>query len=380
MSRIHYTYTDEAPSLATYSFLPIIRHFLSKGGVDVELTDISLAGRILANFADHLEADQIMEDGLSQLGQMALSPEANIIKLPNISASMPQLKAAIAELQEKGFQLPDYPDKPETEGEKEIASRYDRIKGSAVNPILREGNSDRRAPGAVKEFAQKNPHRMGAWSADSQTHVAHMQEGDFFESEKSITTDRACEVRMLHVDANGSETILKESIALQAGEVMDSAVLRVDSLRRFLDRELADAKAKGLLYSVHLKATMMKVSDPIIFGHVVRSFFKEVFEEHAEWLEGAGANPDNGLGQVLSKIAELPSEQKETLEKAFSKALERGPDLAMVNSDKGITNLHVPSDVIIDASMPAMIRNSGQMWNAPFYGNDAFARCDVGCH
>ena len=373
MSRIYYTYTDEAPSLATYSFLPIIRHFLSKGGVDVELTDISLAGRILANFADHLEADQIMEDGLSQLGQMALSPEANIIKLPNISASMPQLKAAIAELQEKGFQLPDYPDKPETEGEKEIASRYDRIKGSAVNPVLREGNSDRRAPGAVKEFAQKNPHRMGAWSADSQTHVAHMQEGDFFESEKSITTDRACEVRMLHVDANGSETILKESIALQAGEVMDSAVLRVDSLRRFLDRELADAKAKGLLYSVHLKATMMKVSDPIIFGHVVRSFFKDVFEEHAEWLERAGANPDNGLGQVLSKIAELPSEQKETLEKAFSKALERGPDLAMVNSDKGITNLHVPSDVIIDASMPAMIRNSGQMWNAEGRSQDTKA-------
>ena len=373
MSRIHYTYTDEAPALATYSFLPIIRHFLSKGGVDVELTDISLAGRILANFTDHLEADQQMEDGLKQLGQMALSPEANIIKLPNISASMPQLKAAIAELQKKGFRLPDYPDRPETEEEKEIASRYDRIKGSAVNPVLREGNSDRRAPGAVKEFAQKNPHRMGAWSADSQTHVAHMQEGDFFESEKSITTERACEVRMLHVDANGGETILKESIALQAGEVLDSAVLRVDALKVFLDQEFADAKAKGLLYSVHLKATMMKVSDPIIFGHVVRSFFKGVFEEHAEWLEGAGANPDNGLGQVLSKIAELPSEQREILENAFEQALEQGPDLAMVNSDKGITNLHVPSDVIIDASMPAMIRNSGQMWNAEGRSQDTKA-------
>ena len=373
MSRIHYTYTDEAPALATYSFLPIIRHFLSKGGVDVELTDISLAGRILANFTDHLEADQQMEDGLKQLGQMALSPEANIIKLPNISASMPQLKAAIAELQEKGFRLPDYPDRPETEEEKEIASRYDRIKGSAVNPVLREGNSDRRAPGAVKEFAQKNPHRMGAWSADSQTHVAHMQEGDFFESEKSITTERACEVRMLHVDANGGETILKESIALQAGEVLDSAVLRVDALKAFLDQEFTDAKAKGLLYSVHLKATMMKVSDPIIFGHVVRSFFKGVFEEHAEWLEGAGANPDNGLGQVLSKIAELPSEQREILENAFEQALEQGPDLAMVNSDKGITNLHVPSDVIIDASMPAMIRNSGQMWNAEGRSQDTKA-------
>ena len=373
MSRIHYTYTDEAPALATYSFLPIIRHFLSKGGVDVELTDISLAGRILANFTDHLEADQQMEDGLKQLGQMALSPEANIIKLPNISASMPQLKAAIAELQEKGFRLPDYPDRPETEEEKEIASRYDRIKGSAVNPVLREGNSDRRAPGAVKEFAQKNPHRMGAWSADSQTHVAHMQEGDFFESEKSITTERACEVRMLHVDTNGGETILKESIALQAGEVLDSAVLRVDALKAFLDQEFTDAKAKGLLYSVHLKATMMKVSDPIIFGHVVRSFFKGVFEEHAEWLEGAGANPDNGLGQVLSKIAELPSEQREILENAFEQALEQGPDLAMVNSDKGITNLHVPSDVIIDASMPAMIRNSGQMWNAEGRSQDTKA-------
>lgn len=362
-SKIIYTKTDEAPALATYSFLPIVKSFLAKANVAIETRDISLAARILANFSDYLNADQQMGDALAELGAMAKTPEANIIKLPNISASIPQLKAAIAELQEHGFAVPNYVDEPSNDKENEAKSRYDKIKGSAVNPVLREGNSDRRAPKAVKEYARKNPHRMGKWAADSKTHVASMSHGDFYGSEQSVTIDKDSSASIVFTDANGNETVLKKDITLLAGEVMDSSLMSKEALVTFLKEQVADAKAQGVLFSVHLKATMMKVSDPILFGHAVKAYFADVFEKHGAALEQAGANPNNGLGNVLSALASLPAEQKSAIEADIAAGLANGPDMAMVNSDNGITNLHVPSDVIIDASMPAMIRTSGQMWN-----------------
>lgn len=362
-SKIIYTKTDEAPALATYSFLPIVKSFLSKADVEIETRDISLAGRILANFPEYLEETQRMSDALAELGALAKTPEANIIKLPNISASIPQLKAAVKELQGQGFALPDYPDEPSNEKEQEVKGRYDKIKGSAVNPVLREGNSDRRAPKAVKDYARKNPHSMGAWSADSKSHVASMTHGDFYGSEQSVTVDKATEASIIFENLAGEKTILKEGIQLLEGEVMDSSVMSKSALVEFLKEQVADAKAKGVLFSVHLKATMMKVSDPILFGHTVKAYFAEVFEKHAGLLEKAGANPNNGLGNILGSLDNLSAEEKALVEADIKAALENGPDMAMVNSDKGITNLHVPSDVIIDASMPAMIRTSGKMWN-----------------
>ena len=365
MAKIIYTLTDEAPALATASFLPIVRKFAAAAGVELETRDISLAGRILALFPERLSADQQVGDALSELGDLAKTPEANIIKLPNISASVPQLKAAIAELQEKGYDLPAYPDEPNTDEEREVRARYDKVKGSAVNPVLREGNSDRRAPKAVKAYARKHPHRMGAWSKDSKSHVASMSEGDFYGSETSTTLSGATTARIEFVPADGgARQVLKPSIALQEGEIIDAAVMNMGKLKAFLAEQVADAKAQGVLFSLHMKATMMKVSDPIIFGAAVEVFFADVFAAHAEALEAAGADVRNGLGAVLNAVAGMPADQRATIEAAFEAALAAGPDLAMVNSDKGITNLHVPSDVIIDASMPAMIRTSGQMWNA----------------
>ncbi|NVK27861.1 MAG: NADP-dependent isocitrate dehydrogenase, partial [Flavobacteriia bacterium] len=363
-SKIIYTKTDEAPALATYSLLPILESFLSKAGVDIETRDISLAGRILANFPEALTEDQRMADHLAELGELAKTPEANIIKLPNISASIPQLKAAIAELQSHGFAIPNYVDEPSNDSEADAKARYDKIKGSAVNPVLREGNSDRRAPKAVKEFARRNPHRMGEWSADSKSYVASMTEGDFYGSEQSITNENSKFASIVFEDESGNATTLKDRIALLPGEVLDSSVMNVTKLREFLAEQVEAAKSKGILFSVHLKATMMKVSDPIIFGHAVRAYFSEVFAKYQADLEAAGANPNDGLGNMLSVIKGLPADKANEIEAAFKSALENGPDMAMVDSDKGITNLHVPSDVIIDASMPAMIRTSGQMWNA----------------
>ncbi|HEX2577478.1 MAG TPA: NADP-dependent isocitrate dehydrogenase [Aquihabitans sp.] len=363
-SKIIYTHTDEAPALATYSFLPVVEAFAEACGVAVETRDISLAGRIIAAFRDRLPEDQRIGDALAELGELALRPEANIIKLPNISASDPQLKAAIAELQGKGYALPDHPDEPSTPEEQDVRARYDKVKGSAVNPVLREGNSDRRAPKPVKEHARKHPHSMGAWSAESQTHVATMADGDFRHNEQSVTIAEPTTLRIEHVAADGTTTVLKDGLAVQAGEIVDGTVMRRQALLAFLDEQIADAKARGVLFSLHLKATMMKVSDPIIFGHAVEAYFADVFRQHGEALDAAGANPDNGLGNVLSAVATLPADQREPIEAAFARALEEGPDLAMVDSDRGITNLHVPSDVIVDASMPAMIRTSGQMWNA----------------
>jgi len=362
-AKIIYTLTDEAPALATRSLLPIIQTFAKVCDVEVETRDISLAGRVLANFPDNLTAEQKMGDALSELGELAKTPDANIIKLPNISASVPQLKATIEELQKKGYKVPDYPGDPETPEQEAIKARYSKVLGSAVNPVLREGNSDRRAPGAVKNYAKKNPHSMGAWSKDSKTHVASMSEGDFVSNEKSVTVDKAGSAKIEWIGANGETKTLKESVPLQAGEVIDSTALSADRLRAFLESQIADAKANGLLFSLHMKATMMKVSDPIIFGHAVKVFFKDVFTKHADALEQAGANPNNGLGNVLASLENLPAAKKSEIESDIEAAYEAGPDLAMVNSDKGITNLHVPSDVIIDASMPAMIRSSGQMWN-----------------
>ena len=361
--KIIYTKTDEAPALATYSFLPIVRSFLAKADVEIESRDISVAARILANFPDFLQPDQRIADDLAELGELATKPEANIIKLPNISASIPQLKAAIKELQDHGYAVPNYPDEPSTDAEKDILSRYDKIKGSAVNPVLREGNSDRRAPKAVKEYARKNPHRMGAWSADSKTHVASMTHGDFYGSEKSVTVAEPTSVNLEFEGENGAKSILKQNLALRAGEIIDTSVMSKKALEAFLKEQIADAKAKGVLFSVHLKATMMKVSDPVIFGYVVRTFFADVFDKYGKDLEKAGADPNNGLGNVLAELNKLPAEEKAAIESAIQTAIDNGPALAMVNSDRGITNLHVPSDVIVDASMPAMIRTSGQMWN-----------------
>ena len=360
---IIYTKTDEAPALATYSFLPIIQAFTGPTGIRVETRDISLAGRILAKFPDYLSDGQKVSDALSELGELARTPHANIIKLPNISASVPQLKAAVAELQAKGYAIPDYPEEPESEEQLSIKARYDKLKGSAVNPVLREGNSDRRAPRAVKEYARSNPHSMGAWSADSKSHVATMGASDFRSNELSVTLDASTTASIILETASGERTVLKDNLALEAGEVIDSTFMSKAALLEFLATQVEDARRSGVLFSLHMKATMMKVSDPIIFGHAVRVFFKDVFARHERALDDLGVDVRNGLGDLLTKIAELPPADREAIEADLAEAYAQGPDLAMVNSDKGITNLHVPSDVIIDASMPAMIRTSGRMWN-----------------
>ncbi len=372
-STIIYTITDEAPALATYSFLPIVEAFAGAAGVDVETRDISLAARILAQFPERLTPDQRVPDALTELGEIALTPGANIIKLPNISASIPQLEAALTELRALGHDLPDFPSDPQTDEEKAIRAKYGVALGSAVNPVLRQGNSDRRAPRAVKEYAKSNPHSMGEWSGDSRTHVSTMGSGDFASNEKSVTMESAGSIRIEHVDPAGAVTVLKGDFPVLAGEVVDSTVMNVAALRTFLAEQVADAKSKGVLFSIHLKATMMKVSDPIIFGHAVEVFFADVFEKHGEALDAAGADPTNGLGGVLAAIESLPDDQQKSIEADFAAAYEAGPDLAMVNSDQGISNLHVPSDVIIDASMPAMIRDSGKMWNKNDQRQDAKA-------
>lgn len=359
---IIYTHTDEAPALATYSLLPIIRGFAKTAGIDVETRDISLAGRILAGFPERLTDEQKQADALAELGELVKTPNANIIKLPNISASIPQLMAAISELQEHGYDVPDFPGEPSTDEENEIRSRYAKVLGSAVNPVLREGNSDRRVAGPVKDFAKKNPHSMGAWSSDSKSHVASMSGNDFFGSEQSHVMAEADAVRIELVSHDGSVSVLKDMLPLQAGEVIDSSVMSRKALREFLAAEIADAKANDVLFSVHLKATMMKVSDPIIFGHAVSVFFADVFEKHAAAFDEIGVNPNNGLGDLFAKIEKLPEDRQAGIKSDIEAAIEAGPRLAMVDSDKGITNLHVPSDVIIDASMPAAIRTSGQMW------------------
>ena len=364
MAKIIYTITDEAPALATRSFLPIVSSFVEPYGVSIDTKDISLAARILSVFPEFLNKDQVVEDALSNLGEIVKSPEANVIKLPNISASIPQLKEAIEELQSKGYNIPNYPEQPKNKEEKDIKLRYDKIKGSAVNPVLREGNSDRRAPKAVKNYAKKNPHSMGAWSSDSKTHVATMAAGDFAHNEQSVTSASATEVSIVHTKKDGKQTVLKQNIALLEGEIFDATVMSVDALKAFLKAQIEDAKASGVLLSLHMKATMMKVSDPIIFGHAVRLFFDDVFSKHEVIFKQNGINPNNGFGNVLEKVRELESPLRETIQTDFEKALHLGPDLAMVNSERGVTNLHIPSDVIIDASMPAMIRTSGQMWNA----------------
>ena len=363
MAKIIYTQTDEAPALATHSFLPIVQAFAAKASVELETRDISLSGRILAAFNDLLPAEQRVNDALKELGELAKKPEANIIKLPNISASVPQLKAAIEELQLLGFALPPYPEEPTTEAEKDARLRYDSVKGSAVNPVLREGNSDRRAPKAVKAYARKHPHSMGKWSSDSKSHVAHMASGDFYGSEKSLTLSAATEATIVFKGTNGSEQTLKSAFPLQPGEIIDAAALSKAKLRAFAEEQMADAKAQGVLFSLHLKATMMKVSDPILFGAFVEAFFAPVFDAFGEELDRLGADTRNGWGDVLDKINALPQERQNAINAAIESTYNKRPDLAMVNSDKGITNLHVPSDVIIDASMPAMIRNSGRMWD-----------------
>ncbi len=362
MAKIIYTHTDEAPALATKSLLPIVKAFTGVADVILETRDISLAGRVISQFGDYLNSNQQINDALAELGEVAKTPEANIIKLPNISASIPQLKATIKELQSQGYALPDYPDEPQNDEEREIKSRYDKVKGSAVNPVLREGNSDRRAPKAVKNFAKKFPHSMGKWNSDSKSHVASMSQGDFYESEKSTTLSKENQVKIVFESQDGSE-ILKDLFPLQEGEVIDTSVMRMNELKRFIDQEIMDAKEKNVLFSLHMKATMMKVSDPIIFGAVVEVFYKEVFEKYADLFSELGVDATNGIGDVYNKIQSLDESKRTEIERAIEKVYEERPALAMVNSDKGITNLHVPSDVIIDASMPAMIRTSGQMWN-----------------
>ncbi len=362
--KIIYTHTDEAPALATQSLLPIVESFASVAGVEVQLRDISLAGRILAQFPDRLSSGQQVPDALAELGELAMQPEANIIKLPNISASAPQLKAAIAELQDQGYEIPDYPDDPADDEQREVRTRYDRVKGSAVNPVLREGNSDRRAPASVKNFARKHPHSMGEWSEDSQSHVATMSHGDFCSTEQSVTVAGEGTVRIEHVDDDGSVTVLKHDFPVLEGEILDAAVMERAALEVFLASQVAEAKQQGVLFSVHLKATMMKVSDPIIFGHAVRAYFPYVFAEHAAALASAGVNANDGIAALLRSLEKLPADERAAVQAAIDAAYEQGPGVAMVDSDRGITNLHVPSDVIIDASLPAAIRTSGQMWNA----------------
>ncbi len=362
-SKIIYTKTDEAPFLATYSLLPIIKAFAGSAGVEMETRDISLAGRILANFPEYLSPEQQINDDLAELGQLVTQPDANIIKLPNISASVPQIKAAVKELQSQGYKLPDYPEEPKNEDEKAIKAKYDRVKGSAVNPVLREGNSDRRAPKAVKNYAKKNPHSMGAWASDSKSHVSTMTSGDFAHNEKSVTLQKAGSVRIEMADTTGQTTILKESVKVQEGEIIDATVLSKQALLQFISQQIEEAKAQGVLFSLHMKATMMKVSDPIIFGHAVEVFFKDVFEKHGATFKELGVDVRNGFGDLIAKIETLDEGKKLEILADINSVYASRPELAMVNSDKGITNLHVPSDVIIDASMPAMIRNSGRMWN-----------------
>lgn len=361
--KILYTLTDEAPALATYSLLPIVQAFTKSAGIQVETRDISLSGRIIATFPEFLTPEQRIPDDLAELGQIATTPEANIVKLPNISASVPQLKAAIKELQAKGYALPDYPEEPKTEEEKTVKAKYDKIKGSAVNPVLREGNSDRRAPLAVKNYAKQHPHSMGKWSSESKSHVDSMAEGDFYGSEKSMTMPAASTVSIELIGKDGNKEVLKSGLKLQEGEVIDASALSISQLKAFLKKAKADAKAHGVLFSLHMKATMMKVSDPIIFGHAVKVFFEPVFAKHADTLESVGVDVNNGFGDLLANLEKLPAEKKTEIMADIDACYADSPDLAMVNSDKGITNLHVPSDVIIDASMPAMIRSSGQMWN-----------------
>ncbi|WJM95853.1 NADP-dependent isocitrate dehydrogenase [Pseudomonas defluvii] len=363
-SKIIYTFTDEAPALATYSLLPIVEAFTATADIAVETRDISLAGRILSAFPEQLGADKQVADHLAELGKLATTPEANIIKLPNISASVPQLKAAIKELQAKGFNIPDYPETPATDAEKETRARYDRIKGSAVNPVLREGNSDRRAPLSVKNYARKHPHKMGAWAADSKSHVAHMSNGDFYGSEKAALIEADDSLRIELLDKNGNTTVLKEKTSVKAGEIIDCSVMSRKALRSFIAAEIEDAKAKGVLLSVHLKATMMKVSDPIMFGQIVAEYYQDALNKHADVLEQIGFNLNNGIGDLYARIKALPADKQAEIEADIQAVYAVRPALAMVNSDKGITNLHVPSDVIVDASMPAMIRDSGKMWNA----------------
>ncbi len=363
-AKIIYTKTDEAPALATHSLLPIIQAFTAPSHIEVETRDISLASRILANFPEYLTKEQQVNDALTELGELAKKPEANIIKLPNISASIPQLIAAIAELQAKEYPIPSYPDEPENEKEKAIQTKYDKIKGSAVNPVLREGNSDRRAPKAVKNYAKKNPHRMGAWSPDSKTHVSTMSHGDFRHTEKSLTLAEAGSLQVVHIDTQGNKTVLKESLPVLKGEIIDASIMSKRALLAFLKEQIKEAKELGVLFSLHMKATMMKVSDPIIFGHAVRVYFAELFEKHGEVFEKIGVDVNNGFGDLIGKLDELTSEEKTTILQDIALIFEKNADVAMVDSDHGITNLHVPSDVIIDASMPAMIRTSGQMWNA----------------
>lgn len=372
-AKIIYTHTDEAPALATYSLLPVIIKFAAACDVEVELRDISLAGRILANFPDYLTESQRVSDALSELGDLTLTPDANIIKLPNISASVPQMKAAIAELQAKGYALADFPDDPSTDTERDVRARYDRVMGSAVNPVLREGNSDRRAPVAVKNYAKSHPHSMGAWSADSASHVSCMSSGDFRSNELAYTSAQTDRLRIELHRADGGVDVLKEAVEILPGEIVDATFMSVRELVSFLASQIADAKAKQVLFSVHLKATMMKVSDPIIFGHVVKVFFAEVFSKHSATLASVGANPNDGLASVLSAIESLPADQRKVIEADIAATYASGPALAMVDSDRGITNLHVPSDVIVDASMPAMIRTSGKMWNAEGSEQDAKA-------
>ncbi|HET8719058.1 MAG TPA: NADP-dependent isocitrate dehydrogenase [Nocardioidaceae bacterium] len=370
---IIYTHTDEAPALATHSLLPVISAYAATAGVEVETRDISLSGRIIAAFSDRLPEDQRVDDALAELGELAQRPEANIIKLPNISASIPQLKAAVAELQEQGYDLPDYPDSPQTDDERDIRARYDKVKGSAVNPVLREGNSDRRAPASVKSYVRKHPHSMGEWSADSRTNVATMTADDFRDNEKSVVLERDQTVRIELVGDDGSTTVLRESVPVLAGEVLDATVMRVAALREFLAAQVVRAKDEGVLFSVHLKATMMKVSDPIVFGHVVRAFFPRLFAEHGEALARAGVSPNDGLGALLKAVESLPEQERDAIAAAVKQGLDDGPALAMVDSDRGITNLHVPSDVIVDASMPAMIRTSGHMWGPDGGEHDTLA-------
>jgi len=362
-SKIIYTKVDEAPALATYSFLPMVAAFTKAAGVAVELRDISLAGRIIAAFPEHLTAQQRQADDLAELGALAKTPEANIIKLPNVSASIPQLQAATKELQSQGYQIPDYPEDPKTDAEKEIRARYDKIKGSAVNPVLREGNSDRRAPLSVKQHTRKHPHKMGAWAGDSKTHVVHMKGGDFYSNEKSVTLTEATDARIEFVGRDGKTTVLKPKLSLQAGEVIDATYMSRRALREFLEAQMEDAKKQGVLFSIHLKATMMKISDPKIFGHAVSVFFKDVFDKHAALFQKLGVDPDNGLGDLYVKLKTLPDDQRKTIEADIQEVYKKRPAMAMVNSDKGITNLHVPSDIIIDASIPPVIRDSGKMWN-----------------
>ncbi|ELI5733666.1 NADP-dependent isocitrate dehydrogenase [Vibrio fluvialis] len=377
---IIYTITDEAPALATYSLLPIIQSFTASSGINVDTRDISLAGRILANFPEHLKEEQRIGDALAELGELAQTPEANIIKLPNISASIPQLKAAIKELQEKGYALPNYPEEPSTYEEEAIKATYDKIKGSAVNPVLREGNSDRRAPASVKNYAKKNPHSMGAWSKDSQSHVSSMEDKDFFGSEKSVTLSCATQVSIEFVGNDGSTKVLKKPFALQDKEIIDTSVLSKKALIEFFEKEIADAKAQNVLLSLHMKATMMKVSDPVIFGHAVKVYYKDVFAKYGKVFEELGVDVNNGLGDVYAKIQTLPEAQRTEIEAAIQAVYDTQPPLAMVDSDRGITNLHVPSDIIVDASMPAMIRSSGQMWGPDGKQKDTKAMIPDRCY